>query len=105
LTTARALGMRALEERLASLLTPTVPAPVAVPISTMLPIPDEFSQRELEVPPLLAAGKSNRGIADAWFIILNTVTTHVRNILTKTGCTNRTEAAAYALRHGLLPSP
>ncbi len=105
LTTARALGMRAIEERLASLLTPTVPAPVAVPISTMLPIPDELSQRELEVPPLLAAGKSNRGIADALFISLNTVTTHVRNILTKTGCTNRTEAAAYALRHGLLSSP
>jgi DNA-binding NarL/FixJ family response regulator len=105
LTTARALGMRALEERLTSLLTPTVPAPVAVPISTMLPIPDELSQRELEVLRLLAAGKSNRSIADALFISLNTVTTHVRNILTKTGCTNRTETAAYALRHGLRSLP
>jgi DNA-binding NarL/FixJ family response regulator len=28
-------------------------------------------------------------------------TTHVRNILTKTGSANRTEAAAYAMRHGL----
>jgi predicted ATPase/DNA-binding CsgD family transcriptional regulator len=90
LTTAHALGMRALEEILTSLLTPTVPAPVGVPISTMLPIPDALSQRELEVPRLLAAGKSNRGIADALFISLNTVTTHVRKILTKTGCTNRT---------------
>ena len=97
--------MRALDESLASLLTPTVPAPVAVPISTMLPIPDELSQRKREVLRLLAAGKSNRGIADALFISLNTVTTHVRNILTKTGCTNRTEAAAYALHHGLLSSP
>ena len=35
-------------------------------------------------------------------ISLNTVATHVRNILTKTGTVNRTEAAAYALRHGLL---
>jgi DNA-binding CsgD family transcriptional regulator len=48
---------------------------------------------------LIAAGKSNRDIADTLFISLNTVATHVRNILTKTGCTNRTEAAACALRH------
>jgi hypothetical protein len=29
-----------------------------------------------------------------------TVSTHVRNMLTKIGCANRTEAAAYAMRHG-----
>ena len=34
-------------------------------------------------------------------ISLNTVATHVRNILTKTECANRTEAAAYANRNGL----
>jgi DNA-binding NarL/FixJ family response regulator len=50
---------------------------------------------------LIAAGKSTRDIADALCISLNTVATHVRNILTKTGCANRTEAAAYALRHDL----
>jgi DNA-binding NarL/FixJ family response regulator len=62
---------------------------------------DTLSPREVEVLRLIAAGKSNRDIADALFISLNTVATHVRNILTKTGCANRTEAAAYALRHGL----
>ena len=31
----------------------------------------------------------------------NIVSTHMRNILIKTGCGNRTEAAAYALRQGL----
>ena len=36
-------------------------------------------------------------------ISLNTVATHVRNILAKTGCANRTEAAAYAMRHGPRP--
>jgi len=36
-------------------------------------------------------------------ISLNTVATHVRNILAKTGCVNRTEAAAYAMRRGLAP--
>jgi len=56
-------------------------------------------QREVEVLRRLAVGKSNREIADTLCISLNTVTTHVRNILTKTGTTNRTEAAAYALRH------
>ena len=61
----------------------------------------DLSQREVEVLHLLAVGKSNREIADALCISLNTVATHVRNILTKTGTANRTEAAAYALRRGL----
>jgi DNA-binding NarL/FixJ family response regulator len=60
-----------------------------------------LSQREVEVLRLVAAGKSNRDIADALCISLNTVATHVRNILAKTSTANRTEAAAYALRHGL----
>jgi DNA-binding NarL/FixJ family response regulator len=60
-----------------------------------------LSQREVEVLRLVATGKSNREIADALYISLNTVATHVRNILTKTGTANRTEAAAYALRQGL----
>ena len=54
----------------------------------------------MDVLRLLATGKSNRDIADVLCISLNTVATHVRNILTKTGTANRTEAAAYALRHG-----
>jgi NarL family two-component system response regulator LiaR len=62
---------------------------------------DDLSPRELEVLRLMAAGKSNREIAEALFISLNTVATHVRNILTKAGCANRAEAAAYAMRHGL----
>ena len=45
-------------------------------------------------------GKNNREIADVLCISLSTVTTNVHNILTKTGTANRTEAAAYALRHG-----
>jgi DNA-binding NarL/FixJ family response regulator len=95
---ARELGMRALEERLAAHLGQNVtPLPPAAPSSL-----DDLSQREVEVLRLLAAGKSNRDIADVLYISLNTVATHVRNILTKTGTTNRTEAAAYALRHGLL---
>ena len=96
LSTARELGMRALEARLTvreeqkAALAPSTPAALV-----------SLSQREVEVLCLLATGKSNQEIADALFISLNTVATHVRSILTKTGCINRTEAAAYALRHGL----
>jgi DNA-binding NarL/FixJ family response regulator len=60
-----------------------------------------LSFREREVLRLLAAGRSNQQIADALVISHRTVLHHVTNILTKTGCSNRTEAAAYAHRHGL----
>jgi DNA-binding NarL/FixJ family response regulator len=97
LVTARALGMRALEERLTARLgQPVTPLSPVSPASL-----DDLSQREVEVLRLLAAGRSNRDIADDLYISLNTVATHVRNILTKTGTANRTEAAAYAMRHGL----
>jgi predicted ATPase/class 3 adenylate cyclase/DNA-binding CsgD family transcriptional regulator len=95
LVTARELGMRALEARLTA-WEAQKPAPAPASPAALA----SLSQRELEVLRLLATGKSNQEIADALFISLNTVATHVRNILTKTGCINRTEAAAYALRHG-----
>jgi DNA-binding NarL/FixJ family response regulator len=82
-------------------LTPYIESRPA-PVLATPDILDDLSQREIEVLRLLAAGKSNREIADALCISLNTVATHVRNILAKTGAANRTEAAAYALRHGLL---
>jgi DNA-binding NarL/FixJ family response regulator len=56
----------------------------------------------VEVLRLVAAGKSNREVAERLVISVNTVFQHVRSILNKTGCSNRTEAAAYALRHGLV---
>jgi DNA-binding CsgD family transcriptional regulator/pimeloyl-ACP methyl ester carboxylesterase len=64
-------------------------------------LPANLSAREVEVLRLIAAGKSNQQIADELVISLSTVLHHVTNILTKTGCSNRTEAAAYAHRHGL----
>jgi DNA-binding NarL/FixJ family response regulator len=63
--------------------------------------PDGLSSRELEVLRLMAAGKSNQQIADALVISLSTVLHHVTNILTKTGCSNRTEAAGYARDRGI----
>jgi DNA-binding CsgD family transcriptional regulator/tetratricopeptide (TPR) repeat protein len=96
LTTVRALGMHALEGRITLYIEPRLASVPAAP-----DVLDDLSQREVEVLHLLAAGKSNREIADILCISLNTVATHVRNILTKTGTANRTEAAAYALRRGL----
>jgi DNA-binding NarL/FixJ family response regulator len=96
LATARALGMHALEGRITIYIEPH---PASVPAAPA--VLDDLRQREVEVLHLLAAGKSNREIADALCISLNTVATHVRNILIKTGTANRTEAAAYALRRGL----
>jgi DNA-binding CsgD family transcriptional regulator len=66
-------------------------------------MPAGLSFREVEVLRLIAVGKSNRQIADALVISLNTVQNHVSNILAKTDLTNRTEAASYARDHGLLP--
>jgi DNA-binding NarL/FixJ family response regulator len=100
LASARALGMRTLEERLTSRVEPLV-----AQVQTVQAYPNDLSPREVEVRRLLAVGKSNREIADSLFISLNTVATHVRNILTKTNSANRTEAAAYAVRHGLTSPP
>lgn len=64
-------------------------------------LPDDLTPREVEVLRLVAAGRTNKDIAKALFISLNTVATHVRSILNKTHTANRTEAAAYAMQKGL----
>ncbi len=62
----------------------------------------ELSRRELEVLQLIVSGKSNQQIADALFISVKTAGNHVSNILSKTNATNRSEAVAYAFRHGIV---
>jgi DNA-binding CsgD family transcriptional regulator len=66
--------------------------------------PDALTAREVDVLRLIAIGRSNKDIGKVLSISLNTVATHVRNILTKTDCANRTEAAAYASRNDLIES-
>jgi DNA-binding CsgD family transcriptional regulator/tetratricopeptide (TPR) repeat protein len=63
--------------------------------------PDELTAREVEVLRLLAIGRTNKDVSLVLDISLNTVATHVRSILNKTQCANRTEAATYAIRNGL----
>jgi LuxR family maltose regulon positive regulatory protein len=61
-----------------------------------------LSARELEVLALLAAGSSNRAIAEELVITLDTVKRHVTHILDKLGATNRTQAVTRARALGLL---
>jgi DNA-binding NarL/FixJ family response regulator len=61
-----------------------------------------LSRREREVLTLLAAGKTNRGIATELFISEKTVARHVSNIFTKLGLSSRAEATAYAYKHGVV---
>ncbi len=60
-----------------------------------------LTPREREVLRMMAAGQSNRAIADVLFVSLGTVKVHVTHILAKLGVTSRSAAAAYAHRHGL----
>ena len=63
---------------------------------------DGLTTRELEVLRLIGRGRSDREIATDLFISEHTAANHVRSILMKTQSANRTAAARYAMRHGLL---
>jgi DNA-binding CsgD family transcriptional regulator len=65
--------------------------------------PGGLTRRELEVLQLVAAGKSNRAIADELFLSEKTVARHISNIFTKLDLTSRAAATAYAYKHTLLP--
>ncbi len=61
---------------------------------------EALSERELEVLQVVAAGKSNKEIADRLSISVYTVQVHLRNIYGKLGVASRTEAVTVALRRG-----
>ena len=65
-------------------------------ISATQGIVKPLTARELEVLGLLAAGRSNRDIADELVVTLNTVKRHVSHIFDKLGAVNRIEAVATA---------
>jgi NarL family two-component system response regulator LiaR len=74
--------------------------PAAVPRAAL---PDDLTERELEVLRLIASGLNNREIAGTLVISDKTVKSHVSSILGKLHLEDRTQAAIYALRHGLAP--
>ncbi|WP_339149536.1 MULTISPECIES: response regulator transcription factor [unclassified Sutcliffiella] len=63
---------------------------------------DDLTERELEVLMCLGDGLTNQEISDELFIGVKTVKTHVSNILSKLQVADRTQAAIYANRHGVL---
>ena len=64
--------------------------------------PGGLSTREVEVLRLVAAGLTNRAIADALTISERTVDRHVSNIFTKLDVSTRAAATAFAYEHGLV---
>ena len=65
----------------------------------------ELSERELQVLKHMAAGKSNKEIAQIIYVSENTVKAHVKSILAKMDAMGRTEAIAIALKRGLIEAP
>ncbi|MTD31613.1 response regulator transcription factor [Planomicrobium sp. YIM 101495] len=63
-----------------------------------------LTPREQEVLAELTKGQSNREIASALFVTEKTVKTHISNIFSKLGVQDRTQAALYAVKHGLTES-
>jgi DNA-binding CsgD family transcriptional regulator len=90
---AEVAGQRALLGRIRAI---GAPAP-----ETAADLPDGLTSREVEILRLVARGMSNREIGAELLISEHTAANHLRSILRKTGCANRTQAAGYAHRHGL----
>jgi DNA-binding NarL/FixJ family response regulator len=63
---------------------------------------DALTEREIEVLRLIAEGCTNQQIAEMLIISPTTVKTHVQNILQKLNVSDRTQAAVYAVRSGLI---
>ena len=61
---------------------------------------EALTERELEVLKLIAAGASNKAIAQQLGISEATVKSHVSNLLSKLGLKSRTQAALHAIREG-----
>jgi DNA-binding CsgD family transcriptional regulator len=85
-------------ESLAALAKIPLDEPTSTPID---PLPEAFrtlTKRERQVLDYLVAARTYPEIADALFISQKTVSTHVSNLLRKTGTSSRQEVSALALR-------
>ena len=92
-----------------------VPVEVRVPVEVPVPVAAPFARnearlaqlgitpRELEILEALAAGFSNREIAERLFVSENTVKTHTARVFDKLGARRRTQAVQRAKEAGLIP--
>lgn len=86
------LGPGLFEKAISNFLVPVVPVqPVSLP-----PELAELTPRELEVLRLIAAGASNREIAESLYISERTVKNHMTSILSRLNLRDRTQAALFA---------
>lgn len=92
-----AMGQSILESQVASKIMNRFRQPKAE-----VALHEELTEREMEVLCLIAEGKSNQETADILFIGLKTVKFHVTHILSKLGVEDRTQAAIYAFKNGLV---
>src|SRR5580692_5875532 len=63
---------------------------------------DELSEREIEVLKLIAAGNSNKQIADVLFVAEATIKSRVTNILSKLAASDRAHAVTIGLKRGMI---
>lgn len=64
----------------------------------------DLTPREMEILRLVAAGRTDREIADTLFLSRRTVNAHVAHILTKLGVPSRRDAVLRGRELGLLPA-
>lgn len=78
------------------------PQPPARDMPAEQPMVEPLSDREMEVLRLVAAGLTNRDVAETLFIAVSTVKSHTNSIYGKLGVKNRTQAVARAQALGLV---
>ena len=78
-----------------------LPAGVAAALAAQMPRPD-LSAREIQVLELIVQGQANKQIAYSLTIAEHTVKNHVKNILSKLGVQDRTQAATAAIQRGII---
>ena len=91
------------DERLRNVLLQTRPARALLGAVQRGADLEGLTRREREVVAQIAAGKTNRQIADALFIAEKTVEMHVSNSFSKLGFSSRAQLAAWAVGHDLAP--
>jgi DNA-binding NarL/FixJ family response regulator len=82
-----------------------LPQDLSAAPDTDFPLFTPLSDREIEVLERIAAGGSNKEIADTLKISTQTVKNHISSILRKLSLNDRTQAVLYALRRGWIEAP